>query len=344
MRELFAVVGTAIYAIGAAVVGARLLAAGIREGWRWLVRNRPRRLRDGLAVVVATPPLAILLLTATAFLMMFWPIVLAFTLQRRHQRRRLARFDDREREAELFREVREAARNEPLVLVLACFVAGACGDPEPPPEPDPAVDAARIMAGAARALGVEDPGAVHVRSVANVEGPDGSAFTTTIHSAADGRVRMAQPENGLLAGVGRSGGWRWDSGGGAAELGELHAFVRGHELHILALAPATRLHEASVRAATEWDGRPAWPVEARLDTGEELVAYYATADTTPLGLLVRYTDPPVPVTWSDWTEADGMRLFQRATFVQGADTFTYRYRDLAVGPLPDSVFEAPAGR
>lgn len=334
-------VGPVLYAVGAAVVGARMLALGMRRACRWLRRNPPRTLADGLVILIMTPPLASLLVAGMAALMVFWPIVAMFTLQRRHQRERLERFEDAEREAELFQEVRDAARRDPLIVALAWLAATSCADAEPAPEVGSAAAAARILAGAGRALGVQDGGDLQVVSVADVVGPDGSVFTTSVHSAADGRVRMAQPENGFLAGVGRSGGWLRDPEGGVRDPDGFHAFVRGHELHILALTPGARLYEASVRPPTVWDGRAAWAVDARLDSGEPMVAYYAMADTTPLGLLVRYTDPPVAVTWGDWTEQGGLRLFRTARFIEGSDTFTYRYRHIEVGALPDSVFEPP---
>lgn len=109
MGDILRMTGPAIYFVGAAVVGAKLLAAGVAEAWRWLRKNPPRSVVGGVAILFMTPPVAIMLLVGTATLMAFWPIVAMFTLQRRQQRERLARMEDAEREAELFREVREAS-------------------------------------------------------------------------------------------------------------------------------------------------------------------------------------------------------------------------------------------
>ena len=214
--------------------------------------------------------------------------------------------------------------------------AGACA---------PESSARAVVDGARRALGAPPVGAAfQVRADATVQGPSGT-FRTTIHSASDGRVRMRQDASGFDAGVGRSGGWRLSPDSGRVEpLGDGLAFVRGHELHMLALAPHTRLERPRRLGDTRVGGRAVMSVAWSLPTGDSLVIHYASADTVPVGARMLWTDPPVDVTWNDWSADDAARLFRRATFRQGSEEFRYTYDAVSVGVIQDSAYEPPAPR
>lgn len=200
-----------------------------------------------------------------------------------------------------------------------------------------------ILDGAQRAMGLwPTPALFQILADATVEGPSGR-FRTLIHSSSDGRVRMEQTPQGFLAGVGRDGGWRMDSESGPVEdLGEALAFVRGHELHMLALLPRSRLVEARIPGGRDGEAGGLLAVAMSLPTGDSVVVYFEPADTLPAGLRVAFTEPHVLVTWSDWTEVRGVRAFRRAIFRQGDEAFHYAFDRVEPGPLPGSVFEPPA--
>ncbi|HSM03746.1 MAG TPA: hypothetical protein VK858_03965 [Longimicrobiales bacterium] len=221
------------------------------------------------------------------------------------------------------------------VALVGVSLSWACADPA---VPDPA---GAVLDGAQRALGVPRDGRpFQVSADAVVEGP-GGRFRTSIRSASDGRVRMEQSPSGFLAGVGQDGGWRRTEAGVEA-LGEGLAFVRGHELHMLALAPRTRLERPRnvIRAAT--GDRSVIGVTLSLPSGDSLVAWFDAVDTLPVGARVLWTDPPVEVEWSDWSSRGAFRVFERATFRQGTEAFHYAFDSIRVGEIEDAVFEPPA--
>lgn len=227
-------------------------------------------------------------------------------------------------------------------MVLVCASLGAC---ERAREVDSREDPARqILDGAQRALGVEESApTLQLLADASVEGP-GGGFRTRVHSSSDGRVRMEQTPQGFLGGVGRSGAWRADGGAGPIDsLGPALAFVRGHELHMMALAPRSRLHSPRFLGTTYHDGSAVLAVAMSMPGSDSLVAYFDPSDTLPVGFRVTWTDPHVEVTWSGWSERGGIRVFERAAFRQGAEEFRYAYDTIRVGAIPDSVFEPPLG-
>lgn len=199
-----------------------------------------------------------------------------------------------------------------------------------------------VLDGGERALGVPLIGrSFQVVADATVEGPAGT-FRTLIRSASDGRVRMEQTPSGFRAGVGSSGGWHVAPGSARVDsLGADLAFVRGHELHMLALAPRTRFEHPRLIGNTEFSGRPVVAVAMSLPTGDSLVAYFDAVDTVPVGARIMWTDPPVDVTWAEWSTRGAVRLFGQATFRQGTEEFRYTYDSVYVGEIQDSVYEPP---
>ena len=86
-------------------------------------------------------------------------------------------------------------------------------------------------------------------------------------------------------------------------------------------------------------------IRQRDERAEELaqILLHTTRDLTlPIGLRITSTEPHVIVHWSDWVERGGLRLFTRAVFRQAEEVFNYSFDRLEIGPLPDSLFEAPA--
>ena len=252
-------------------------------------------------------------------------------------------------------------------LALTLWLAGvaACGSdrgrprtPRPAPAPPTAQGAGSDDAGSAdapalapadriidagrRALGVsdDDEATLTIVADASVVGPHGEEFRTSIRSSSDGRARMEQTPGGFVAGVGREGGWMIDpETADVVELGSTLLFLRGHELHMLALDPLSRL--SNPRLTTGERLGETFAVAMDLPSGDSLILYYATADTLPAGLRVTWIEPNVHVQWTDWVERGGLRFFTRAVFRQGEDFFRYTYDDVGPRELPDSVFEPP---
>ena len=196
-----------------------------------------------------------------------------------------------------------------------------------------------ILAAAERATRVGTvPSLVQLLADASVRGPSGE-FRTRIYSSSDGRVRMEQPVSGFVAGVGGSGGWRLDPSNGIDTMGPMLGFVRGHELHMLAVMPRSRLERPRYLGTREVDGRSTLAVAMSRPNGDSLVAYFDPVDSLPVGFVITWADPHVEVSVADWVEHPPLLLFRAATFRQGSEEFRYTYDSLRVGPIPDSVFE-----
>ena len=111
---------------------------------------------------------------------------------------------------------------------------------------------------------------------------------------------------------------------------------------MLALLPRSRLSDARFIGTAPFDSLDALAVALSHSTGDSLVAYFHPSDTLPIGLRITSTEPHVLVHWSDWVERSGLRMFTKAVFRQADEVFTYTFDRLELGPLPDSLFEAPA--
>ena len=235
-----------------------------------------------------------------------------------------------------FAEMKRHAWGLSVVLLGACTPAS-----EGPVDRTGGVEQ-EILDGAQRAVGLwPTPVSLHVLADATVEGPSGE-FRTVIHSSSDGRVRMQQSHSGFQAGVGRTGGWLVNSDSSRTDMpGEVAAFVRSHEVHMLALLPTSRLEDPEFLGTQQLDSQPVMAVAFSSDS---VVAYFSQADTLPVGLRFAWIEPEVVVHWRKWTELSGVALFREATFVQGPEEWHYTYDRLDLSPLQDSVFEASAVR
>lgn len=188
-----------------------------------------------------------------------------------------------------------------------------------------------IRARALEAMGGRDAlarvGAVRAHALA--EGPGGS-FEVEVLSHRNGGVRAAWSD-GPTMGVepGSAEGWIAGPDGVAPLDPNMMSFVRGHELHMLAIAPETRLDGLAYTGRVSFRGEPALRLTGvdRRDRPTEL--FYAPASGLPLGMrLVDESRPErgaVTTTFLEWGDVDGVRLFRGARFEQDDEVFTYRF-------------------
>lgn len=200
--------------------------------------------------------------------------------------------------------------------------------------PDSPAD--RILAGAARATGIDRPGRVEtITAAADAAGP-GTTFQVTVTSHRSGAARIVF-SSGLDAGLSADSTW-WQAPGQAPALldPDRESFVRGHELHMALLAPASRVRDPAFTGEVDFAGTRALRVSGVDLSGAPVDLFFGAADTVPLGMRVddRLRGAgPVTTTVSDWIDLGGRRLFQRAEFRQGAETFRYRFTGIeAAGP------------
>ncbi|MFN0152284.1 MAG: hypothetical protein ACKVU1_16390, partial [bacterium] len=155
-------------------------------------------------------------------------------------------------------------------------------------------------------------------------------FTSIVISARDGRVVFAQPPR-FCAGVDDSGGWVWGADANArAPLDSLtESVLRGHELHMLVIAPETRWSFAGAVRDTLFRGAPAVAAHFRDALGAPALAFYARADSLPLGFVIANHsgrgEARIEVELADWRRRGDLRWFDRALFRQGAATYEHRY-------------------
>jgi hypothetical protein len=209
-------------------------------------------------------------------------------------------------------------------------------------DPDPV--AYQILAGARRALGPTE-WVQTISAIAEVTGPHGT-FESRVYSARDGRARLDLGGQ-FVAGVGSCHGWLVDDSAQLVRpLDKVNrSVVRGHELHMMVIAPETRWQKPRAKGIQQWAGAPALVLEFRDDLGDPATLYFRVSDTLPVGLrLVNQTGRgarDVEVTFDDWKKVGGVRLFRRAVFAHGDDRYVYDYTQLQVNPVVETMFEPP---
>lgn len=52
-------------------------------------------------------------------------------------------------------------------------------------------------------------------------------------------------------------------------------------------------------------------------------------------------DPDVTVTFGDWSDFGGVRLFRTASFLQGEEVYTHRYTTIEWNGVADTTFLTP---
>lgn len=209
--------------------------------------------------------------------------------------------------------------------------------------PPPPSRAEAVVAGARRRVGFDPDETRTLRGVVEAQGPEGR-FDVTIHSAPDGPVR-AEWDGEFAAGLWAGGSWQRAGEETTAPLPvEMITFLRGHEGHLMLLAPGPRLTNLREAGETTFEGAAAIRLVGDDAAGAPVELYYAAADTVPLGFRLRdhVGIRPEPVSWQleDW-RGDGRLLAHAATIRQGPETFLYRYVSLEWLDRDERVFGTP---
>lgn len=219
-----------------------------------------------------------------------------------------------------------------LVVLL-----GTCRSPAPATGPE-------LLSAAHRTMGATDSVGT-IASGASVASPSGG-FEVRIASARAGDVRLAMGRS-FLAGVHDSQGWSCDSAGSVTALDSLtRSVVRGHDLHMLVVAPTWLA--APVRGPDQhWGQDSVMTLRFQDELGAPLLMHLRRSDTLPLGLdLINHSGSgprEVRVTFADWQHTQGVRLFHRATFEHGGNRFIYTYHHLALNTLEPAAFVPSCG-
>jgi hypothetical protein len=240
------------------------------------------------------------------------------------------------------------------LFVFALMLPGCSSAPDratiPPQQTSDAADPAalQILAASVRAMG----GAEAVDSILSIDavsdgtGPGGS-FQTHVSSSRDGRMRFMQitPGGHFAAGIDSAGSWHAIGDSTATLDSATRSFLRGHELHMLALAPTTRWRPVAATGPVTVQNREAIGIRFTDEMGSEATIFYRPTDTLPLGYrLLDHSSPgapPVEVLFGHWGVHGGPPLFTDAIFAQGEEKVNWHYTRVGVNTAPDSLFRRP---
>jgi len=209
----------------------------------------------------------------------------------------------------------------PSAASMAATAAGGAGT-------QVILDRARLAMG----LSSEEAEVTFLAAQAECRGPRGD-FLTRVVSARDGRMRFEQiaSERHVIRGIDDGRAWQLDPATGRREPADevTLTFLKGHELHMLALAPTTRLSSPRAAGVREFADQSVYVVAFRDDLGAAVEIYYSVATGLPAGMKnVNHTgrgERDIYVRFSDWQPVDDLKLFRTAVFSQGADDYVYHY-------------------
>jgi hypothetical protein len=228
------------------------------------------------------------------------------------------------------------------MLLLAPLLHAQSGPP----------DAERVLQAATMAMGGQSLMKIQtIEAVAACRGPRGT-YRTIVHSARDGRVRFEQDFPNARrdqAGLGPHGGWEYDSDSGRyLEASALtYTDIHGHEIQMLTIAPDARLGRPLAAVDTVFRETPAIAVVFRDTLGGTVRAFYSRRDTTLLGFsFPNHRDPgspPIELVLTRWRRFQGVLLATRAVYWQGRDAYRFRFTNIRLNSVADSVFATPAG-
>jgi len=199
----------------------------------------------------------------------------------------------------------------------------------------------QALAGIERAQGLHQSQGGTLTTTADVQGPQ-TAFVTQVTADFHGHVRIALGRS-LQGGIGRDTAWQCDSASDVVALDSITTtVVRGHELHLLALAPLTILHAPRLLPDTLWGGDSAFAIDFRDDLEAQVSLFARVTDSLPLGFrITNHTGQgprEVQVYLDDWQPLHHLMLFRHALFVHGDNHFDYRYSRITAGDTADVSF------
>lgn len=222
-----------------------------------------------------------------------------------------------------------------FALVSLLFVPALVAQPRP---------ATAVLAQVQEAVGGEALTGLHTLDAwARCTAPAGW-FRTRLYAARRGDLRFEQlTTEGRFVLFGRTEGepWRYDQQADAftALAPPMQAFLEGHNFHLLALLPTVWLGDPTATDTTTFSGQPAHALRFTDAAGAPLWSYYDRETHLPLGLTLRNPfetgADEIVITFADWREVAGVRLFHHATIAHGPERFTYAYEHLRLnGPTP----------
>lgn len=185
----------------------------------------------------------------------------------------------------------------------------------------------------ARVSTPDGPGALRVRSFA-----DGRLhFDQTISDGRSNRAEVVRGEDGD----------QLQTDEGLRPLEPLMSgFVRGHEFHMIAIAPALRYEGGELRPPEAFAGRSCDVVEFTDAFGKPLRMYIDAETDLPAGFVMiepmSDDDAPITVTFSDWQDIDRLLLFTTLAVEHRGARFDYQYRDIQLLGPDEAAASGPA--
>jgi hypothetical protein len=158
-----------------------------------------------------------------------------------------------------------------------------------------------------------------IETVADCQGPRG-AYETRVTSTRTGRAIFEQRfpdgrhERTVLSPTSGTAASEW-------------TVAQGHEIHMLVVAPEAVFGAPTSVGDTVFDGHDAVLVTFRDTLGARVRAFFARADSLPLGFAF---SNGVTLVLDDWRPAGHVRLPWHAVYHQGADEYRFRFTTISL--------------
>lgn len=229
-----------------------------------------------------------------------------------------------------------------IYVCLLCGLLGGLGCQQDSALPTPAA----LLVQAQTFMGSSDNIPAFINAHALGAGPHG-LFETQVVSALDGRMlfnQLGSTGERFVAGTTTAAGWilDWEADQRTPADSVTYTFLRGHELHMLALAPQTRMGTPQGVHTETFALREAYAVTYYDMFGAPLLWFVAGDNGQPLGIRqINHTGQgarEIDVYFQEWQDVGDLHLFTEATFHQGDDRYHYQYTTLDLDAVADSIF------
>ncbi len=188
------------------------------------------------------------------------------------------------------------------------------------------------------------PDSLHIAAFANCSGPTDPFQTLVRSSQYHGRMEQLSSDGHIAIQHGKSGSWMMDYNQEKLEepLDEqLIALVKGHEFHWLSLRPEDRFQNPLLSSIAPFEGQLAFEVSFDDPLGRDVVFYYDFESYLPLGF--RYPShregEMILSQFSDWTEIDGIPVFQKVTIEENDNRWEYDFTEIRLETVTESMIE-----